>query len=272
MSSSGQNYFTHINDNRYQVFSVDSSDKASGTVSDFNVTLPQNHTISSMRLVTAEIPFAWYVIRTGVNDKIDFNEGAADIAATISAGSYTSTTMATEIKDKIQAASTAGDGRTYTVSVSTITGKMTIATSTGTFTLKWQSGANANTTIAPIIGYSTAADDTGSTSYIGDNLINLSGERYIYVKTDSAKGVYHGVTSTTSGDSDNGDDVILAKIPVCCNFGSTIFFQDLGAIVTKFIKLPSLSNSINFKLTFAGSDDAIDMNGIDWSLTFSAYD
>lgn len=54
-------------------------------------------------------------------------------------------------------------------------GKFTFATATSTlFSLLWNTGTNAANTIAGKVGFSSAADDTGATSYVSDNEQDLT--------------------------------------------------------------------------------------------------
>jgi hypothetical protein len=94
---------------------------------------------------------------------IDFDEGAAELTATLTAGSYTGTSLATEIKTRLDAA-----GGTYTVDYSETTGKFTIARAAGNFTLRWLAGAHAYLATGTIIGFNVAADDTGAATYTSD--------------------------------------------------------------------------------------------------------
>lgn len=100
------------------------------------------------------------------NNKLDFNEGGGDLAATITTGTYTATTLATEIKTRLDAAG----GDTYTVTYSTSTGRWTISSDGGTLSLLWDSGTNSSNTIGDSIGFTTSADDTGATSYTSDSV------------------------------------------------------------------------------------------------------
>ena len=106
-----------------------------------------------------------FVIQTGVNQDIDFSDGVVR-SATVTAGTYTSTTLATEIQTQMDAAST----DTITCTYSTTTGKWTIASDGGTFELLWDTGASSATSIGAAIGFDTSADDTGSTSYTGADI------------------------------------------------------------------------------------------------------
>jgi hypothetical protein len=117
------------------------------------------------------------VVVAGTNDKIDFNIGADALAATVAAGSYApgatqadAGTLCKAIHDAIVAAEAAG---TYTVSYSATTRLFTITRSAGTLNILWNSGANKAKTIATLIGFSTAGDDTGGLTYSSDTAIKV---------------------------------------------------------------------------------------------------
>lgn len=117
------------------------------------------------------IEFAGFLIEAGVNDKLDFTEGSSGAAvATIPAGSYaTGSALATAIETAMNAAAS---DNTYTVTYAA--GTFTIARNVGvdTIDLDWNTGPNAATTIGEDIGFDTSADDTGATSYPGDNTVD----------------------------------------------------------------------------------------------------
>jgi hypothetical protein len=118
---------------------------------------------------TSSVEQASYVVTTGVNDKIDFNIGASQLHATVAAGTYVAgqtqadnPSLCKAIYDAIVAAEAVG---TYTVSYSRTTGLFTITRSAGTFQIVWNTGTNKATSIASLIGFSTAADSTGALTY-----------------------------------------------------------------------------------------------------------
>jgi hypothetical protein len=98
------------------------------------------------------------------NKYIDFDEGGAELTATITPATYTAQTLCAEIKTRMDAA-----GGTYTVSYSETTGKFTIA-GTGNFTLRWHDGANQANTAALLLGFIKASHYTGAATYTGDNV------------------------------------------------------------------------------------------------------
>lgn len=105
-----------------------------------------------------------YVI-TSSNNKINFKEtgGGAELTAALTVGTYTTTTLAAEIKTKMDAATV--NARTYTVSRSTTTGKWTIAGQTF-LSLLFSTGTNAATSVRTVIGFGTN-DFTAATTYTG---------------------------------------------------------------------------------------------------------
>jgi len=114
---------------------------------------------------------ASYTVQTGINDTIDFNIGASQLTGTLAAGTYAAgltqadagSTLCKLIYNAIHGAEGSG---TYTVSFSPSTGKFTIARSTGTFVLMFHTGTNTAKSIAPLIGFPTASDQSGSLTYI----------------------------------------------------------------------------------------------------------
>jgi len=114
-------------------------------------------------------------IVTASNKLIDFNIGAGALAATVSEGTYaagtdqtTAGSLCKAIYDAIHAAEAVG---TYTVTFSSSTKKFTITRSAGTFSILWNTGTNKATAIAALIGYATAADDTGGLTYTSDTAL-----------------------------------------------------------------------------------------------------
>lgn len=99
------------------------------------------------------------------NNKINFKESAlgSELTATLTSGSYTTSTLATEIKTQLESVG----AETYTVSYSSSTGLWTIS-STGTYLdLLNTTGTNqANSTLKNSLGFGNS-DRTGSLSYTG---------------------------------------------------------------------------------------------------------
>lgn len=100
------------------------------------------------------------------NNKINFNEGAAELTSTITSGTYTSTTLATEIKTQLEAAGAA----TFTVTFSSTTGKWTIVSNGATFQLLNNTGTNQAVSLLKVaLGFANT-DRTGTLTYTGSNI------------------------------------------------------------------------------------------------------
>ena len=111
-------------------------------------------------------------ITIGATNKfLDFTSDNGTFAVSIEEKTYKDPK---DVAEALQAAmSDADPAETFSVSYSggaAADGKYTISTSTSTvLSLLWNTGANAANTIGATLGYSTAADDTGATSYEADN-------------------------------------------------------------------------------------------------------
>lgn len=128
-----------------------------------------------------------FVITAGENDKIDFEETAVtELTATITPGTYTADTLATEIETQLEA-SGASD---YTVGYNIATLKFTLASDRagggGTFKILWQSGTNTATSIGTSIGFVVTSDDDDSASHTSDNVV-IHTEEWLKLDKGSAQ-------------------------------------------------------------------------------------
>lgn len=108
-----------------------------------------------------------YQIIVNVNDSINFKESGSgsELTATLVAGEYIISDFITHIKAQMEDVGT----KTYTVTYSYTTGKITIATSGVFLSLLWLTGANTAKSVGQLLGFDTSADSTESTSYTADN-------------------------------------------------------------------------------------------------------
>lgn len=107
-----------------------------------------------------------FVIRAGVNDKIDFSESTGvELTVTLPAGAYDGASLALQIQSALNAA---GDS-TYTLFYSS--NKFSFFSNgsggTGIFSLLWATGTNASTSLRFILGFDTI-DLTGTLGYSSD--------------------------------------------------------------------------------------------------------
>lgn len=111
--------------------------------------------------------YALFRVDTGVNDAIDFLEadGGSELNATLAEGEYEADEMETEVKRVLDVAG----GATYTVTYSDTTNKFAISSSSDFFSINWNSGTNTSTAAHSLLGFGSTADDTGATTYTGDD-------------------------------------------------------------------------------------------------------
>lgn len=108
------------------------------------------------------------------NFSLDFDDGGGEENASITQKTYRDPNeLAAEIQTKMDALTADNITVTYNNDGANA-GKFTIASDGGTLSLLWNTGTNTATTIGGLIGFSTAADDTGATTYTSDSTIDLT--------------------------------------------------------------------------------------------------
>lgn len=144
------------------------------------------------------------------NNKISFKEGAGSVVSiTIPTGNYTSSSIATTLKTILEAGSE--NTHIYTITYSSLTGKLTIAVNTSTFTLL----SVANNAYYEL-GLTNSLDSASSS--ISGEIIDLSGVKTVYL-VSSAFG-------TDVGNLVGSNYNILSSIPVNNSFLSILSYQN----------------------------------------------
>lgn len=142
------------------------------------------------------------------NFALDFNEGGAELQASLNVGGYSLEEFATEVERALNEAG----ALTYTVTVNRTTRKITVAAS-GTFALLVSSGSRVGTDCFDLLGF-TGADQTAAATYTADS---ASGSEYVtqfilqsFVdSSDFIKGRMSTVNQSASGETEvfkYGDD------------------------------------------------------------------
>jgi len=107
---------------------------------------------------------------------LDFTDDDGTFVASVAQGYYKDPN---DLAEALAAAMNAtASTQTYTVEYQNDgvdVAKFIISNTTGALlSLLWNTGANAATSIGSLLGFSVAADDTGSLSYTGDNVLDFS--------------------------------------------------------------------------------------------------
>lgn len=238
---------------------IDSSYRnSSDSINKINVNLatsflakPNEYFVLSVN--SAEIYFSWYSCNTYNNELIiEVSDALGDPVETITdyltPCSYNSTTMITELTGIFT-----DNGYSVTITYDRFTGKFTFST---TSEFKFVISGTSH----ELLGIPSAGSDQfySGTDYTGDYLALLSGDEYIYIRSNlSSVNQYEFRTGLLTD--------ILVKIPVDVSPMSLINFRNFyGASGYKVYQ--KTINNFTLSLTDSVGHD-LDMNGINWSLT-----
>ena len=211
---------------------------------------------SYISVVNAQIPMSYYLI-TSANNILCYNTMSPVLVMNlyIPVGNYNSYTLC-EILTSLFLA----NGKTITITVSSVNGKINFAQSSSVFTIyPYQlSGGNLLfSTIAPILGLTSTATYSG-TSITGNYPVNLLGTKRIKIKSN--------VLAINSLSSINlSYNTTIATIPVDNSYFSIISYENKNELNKNIIKVPTIEN-IDIQLT-DDDDKLIDFNNFDWTIT-----
>lgn len=164
-------------------------------VTDFSMTADAGQLINSTYTMVGT-KHHFNPITIGTSDRyLDFTNDDGTFAAAVTAKVYKNPhELAQALQDAMNAAST---GETASVVYSNSTGKFTITSSGTLLSLLWNSGTNTANTIGDKIGFSVAADDTGTgaaTGYTSDNALSFASPYSpTYDSTDPIAAKFHEI-------------------------------------------------------------------------------
>ena len=236
----------------YSELYFDSPERLTGTNDRPTFHLQQKiQAVKKIKVSSVVVPVTFYNINS-TNQAFSVIEttGTLTVDVTITSGNYNSTTFSTELKTILDAESLAnGNTLTYTVSISTITGKLTIS-ATGDFLVSLTSSSK-------ITGFREAT--TTASSATGDSVINLSGPRNIYLRSNLAD-----VLQRDSVIKDNLNfNNVLKQIPITANSGQIIA---VSFPETEFFDIMTDVSDVNFYYTDSDCN-VIEFNNSPWSVS-----
>jgi hypothetical protein len=237
--------------------------------------------VVAIKVLEAQIPFSWYVFNSVNNTFIITETTGGSKTITIPVGNYTGSGLATALTTAFVTASTTA---TYTVTFdSTLLTKFkfTSNSNVNVFTLTFGAGygipgvqpnsGNKN----PRLWLGFPPGDTTSTSIsslqtiVAPNVALLSGPGYLYVnsqKLGSDIDVYLPNGAFNLGGGKAGPQ--MAKIPVNCNAGGVVVWQDPDP--QKWFKYDQLQtlNGFDFYLSLGNTTSQLplQLNGLGFSL------
>jgi hypothetical protein len=174
--------------------------------------------------------------------------------ATLTEGTYTSTTLATEIQTRMNAIA----ANVYTVTFNSVSSKLTISTTLpNTIAFSWSAATN---NAAKVMGFPTT-DSTFQSVKVSSYPVRLDGSLYIDIITNFRANVI----------SSDGRSSIMARIPLSVSYGSILFWENPSLRDTAFYAYSDDFNSLNVRLV----DDTGNLlpipDNCEFSMTFKIW-
>lgn len=193
---------------------------------------------------------------TASNQWIDFNDGTAR-SVQIPIGSYTASTLATQVATSMNAVST-----NWSCTISSTTFLTTISRSSGTSNVLFGTGTHASTSLASLLGFA-AADLTGTAaSFTGTTAVDLSAPNFAFIKISEL-----GHTSTTNGTLTD----FAFCVPIIGNTGTIVFYQNTDSECANTIRCPK-TNLRTLTITVTDNNNApLNLNGGNWQMLIRCY-
>ena len=230
---------------------------------DFQITInkyKQFRNVISVRLIEAMIPNTQFIINEN-NKWIDIilPGKTTETNVELAIGNYTFSTLAAEIKTKLDTAATdAGVPVFASVDLNnTNTFKATITHLTGNFTLLFETGLNAQCSIAYVLGFEKEDVISTSNTVLSDYPYHINSTKYVDLKIDEIPDL--GTTIDIKEDIQNQ---ILKRIPLDVDFGKEQYYRanDSDRLYNYFT--PIELSKLNIKL-FSDNGKIYDSNRID---------
>lgn len=186
----------------YKKILINSFDALVGTDTDFfinlNGTFPER--FSQVCLRTLIMTNTLYNVDSTNNTFVFQETGESSTTVTLTAGNYSITSMITALQTALDAASP--NTRTYTITTNTITNKLTITGSAGTFKVIHTGGLNL------MLGFSTSTDTSAALAVTAGRIYNLTryGGLNLYLSACKAD-TFNTITGSR--------EAMLAYIPIC---------------------------------------------------------
>ena len=211
-------------------------------------------------LYSAVIPYSFYNIRQGVNDKIYYRltSNHTQVFLTIPQGSYTIQSLKTKIQDLFNLHSSSGTTNDLTVGFDRVTMKFTFTISSAEFYFDFNDTTDgAHTALGFPLNHTGLS--TGFTSIESDYVPDVNGSTHsINIRTNLvSKGCIDSQTKSFS--------TILGTIPIDVNFGGVVFFRPADAIHKVIISTKTIKNIV-IRLT-DDRDRLLDPNGLSFNIT-----
>lgn len=222
---------------------VDSANRSSGSISDFNFATTQNRYVASSAQVALEsiqIPYAVHNV-TSANNTLVFicsvNNSPVSYNISLETGLQTINEIVSDIRTKINTATT-GQGAAAVVTVSFLSGKQKIAIKADGPNVSYELFVNSST-CRDLIGLTDNL--TFNTSFVElQNMVNVRPFDYVYLVSPNVQ--------SSSFASNIGGNGIISKIPLSVGSRYSSYFEVNDNILENLMDCSYIPFSWNFRL------------------------
>lgn len=231
---------------------------------------PSIHDVIGVKLISAHIPFSYYVINNRNNTfQIRLHSNLPNpLTVSITPGNYTTATIIDALtlgmpedrqgfewslnpaKDRLILHNTAQSG--FSVIFEDVTDN----------TDQRDIGED---TPRLYLGFGPGVTSTAGDSLVGSYPLNLTGPHYLYVNSPLVNRLNHHIT--TNGTS-SANHAVIAKVPVTVNPGGIIEYTDPSPGYFFDLNNGQLQD-LSFSLTLGHSTHEVDLNGLHWTVTLA---
>lgn len=218
---------------------------------------------AGLKVVSAIIPFTYYVINDK-NNTILVN----GLPANVPPGSYSGQQLA----DTLETVFADAAGGTWTVTFNEQSLKFRIEWSSTFFPLWFGYGINQNDSMKDILGFrDTIVNSSNTAPYVleSQKIANPTGPMYLFLNSKSIGQTIRAISNNRASGRPVSSNQI-AKIPVTCQPGGLIFYNDPNPDNYFDFKEGTKFNSFDLYLTFGSNDEeVIDLNEQSFSAVIS---
>lgn len=215
--------------------------------------------VAGIKVLSAQIPFVYDVINTS-NNTFLFTEGGVPFTITITPGTYTAATLATELQTRIAAVS-AG----FTVTYSSTLLKFTFNHNTG---VAWSIFFGTRNTPYLHMGFpvGTVYSATGVSSIVSPFAVLVTGSNYLYLNSSKIGSLIN--FNLADGNPKGGSGQQICRIPVTVSYGGIITYNDPDPSKYFDFFAGGQFDSFDLYLTLGADQSQIplDMKGVSWSV------
>lgn len=213
--------------------------------------------VKGMKIISAEIPFSYYVFTSSNNTfELSTTGVGAWVRVTIPPGNYTKDSILPVLKGLIDGALAV----TSTVTYNSTTMKLEFTG--GPYFFRFIEDVLAS----PRLWLGFAAGVTGGTTFSATNVALLSGPNYLYINSTLFGQLTHNYLPTGFSSTNGNTGPQIAKVPVTCDSGEIIYYTDPDPQKYFDIGDSNTIQKIDFYLSAGTSEDVLDLNGLSFSL------